>query len=107
MTLDRTKPPPFFTPIGNYCVADDIIDRDFWIRTLSVAEAWAWYDRIILPGCIAALRELADELSEEAYRDEPESQDPMMEASREGYQEGLKWAAKKLRWRVDALERKL
>ena len=76
-------------------------DREYAIH---LSEAWSEYEKITRPARIALLHEIAVELSEEAYRPEPESQDPVTQASNEGYQEGLKWAAKKLRWRAAALE---
>jgi acetyl-CoA carboxylase beta subunit len=54
---------------------------------------------------VALLRELAEMLNAEAYKPEPECVDPQMQAAREGYREGLKWAGKKLGWRADALEK--
>jgi hypothetical protein len=54
---------------------------------------------------VALLRELAAEFSVEAYKPEPECTDPQMQAAREGYREGLKWAGKKLGWQADALEK--
>ena len=74
MTLDRTKPPPFFRRVdhkGDYCILDneqssiyDVanIDGEGSSAWVTYDQAWEWYDRITLPARVALLREIAEQI---------------------------------------------